>query len=156
MNSEEWYPRHILSRTNWLYRVDALRNHDLREMTDLWVVSEFCLKYLHQLVLWGHVVNQMLITSINETSKGLLHSTFNFIIELIQLVHSEGYCFYLDYLHIAYYPSSNRQHQFPPIMNNHINDFPDNDAKDITGLSVAQLRRLCQQLQILDHFRWRR
>ena len=32
----EWYPRDSLRRTNWLYRVDALRPHDIREMEVLW------------------------------------------------------------------------------------------------------------------------
>ena len=27
-----WVPRNILRRTNWLYHVDALRIHDMREM----------------------------------------------------------------------------------------------------------------------------
>ena len=28
----EWFPRDIIRRTNWLYRVDALCIHDIREM----------------------------------------------------------------------------------------------------------------------------
>ena len=28
----EWFPRNILRRTNWLYGIDALRNHDIREV----------------------------------------------------------------------------------------------------------------------------
>ena len=35
-----WYPRDILRRTNWLYRVDALRPHDMREMSVLWELTE--------------------------------------------------------------------------------------------------------------------
>ena len=31
-----WQPRNILRRTNWLYRVDALRPHAIREMPILW------------------------------------------------------------------------------------------------------------------------
>ena len=26
-----WYPQEIMRRTNWLHRVDALRNHDIRK-----------------------------------------------------------------------------------------------------------------------------
>ena len=29
----EWYLRGSVFRTNWLYRIDALRNHDIREMS---------------------------------------------------------------------------------------------------------------------------
>ena len=31
-----WYPRDILRRTNWLYRVDGLRPLDRREAGMLW------------------------------------------------------------------------------------------------------------------------
>ena len=30
-----WFPRDILSLTNWLYRVDTLRPHDIRELSIL-------------------------------------------------------------------------------------------------------------------------
>ena len=91
-------------------------------MNILWEVSELCLEYLQQLVLWGHVVNQMLLSPIQNGSLQVLRKTFNFIIELIQLVHSEGYCYFLDYVRIAYYPSSNRDHHFPDIRNSNIDD----------------------------------
>lgn len=30
--AREWFSHNIIRRTNWLYRVDALRPHDIREM----------------------------------------------------------------------------------------------------------------------------
>ena len=39
---QRWYPRDILARTNWLYRVDALRPHDRREMT---VIAELTILF---------------------------------------------------------------------------------------------------------------
>ena len=35
-NLRNWFPRNIVRRTNWLYHIDALHNHDLREMNLLW------------------------------------------------------------------------------------------------------------------------
>ena len=37
---ETWRPRDVLRRTNWLYRVDALRNYDRREMSIIWKITE--------------------------------------------------------------------------------------------------------------------
>ena len=39
-----WSPRNIISRTNWLYRVYALCNHDIREMNLLWEISSLFLE----------------------------------------------------------------------------------------------------------------
>ena len=35
-----WYPCGILRRTNWPYRVDALRNHNIREIQILWELAD--------------------------------------------------------------------------------------------------------------------
>ena len=35
-----WYPRGIISQTNWLYRVGALRSCEQREMSRLWELAE--------------------------------------------------------------------------------------------------------------------
>ena len=33
---ETWRPQDVLRQTNWLYRVDALRNYDRHEMSVIW------------------------------------------------------------------------------------------------------------------------
>ena len=64
---------------------------------------------------------------------------------------SEGYCYFLDYMQIAYFPSTNRPTQFPAHFNLKIDDLSDFDdviARDMTGLSVAQLRKMYVRLCI--------
>ena len=77
------------------------------------------------------------------------------LIELLQLIMSEGYCYFLDFLHIAYYPASNQHHQFPPIRYTLIDVLTDHNARELTGLSSNQLKRLSRQLCLPRHFRWR-
>ena len=47
----EWRPRDVLRRTNWLYRVDALRPRDIREMKTLKELVELYQTYAEQFVL---------------------------------------------------------------------------------------------------------
>ena len=44
-----WYPCNMLRRTKWIYRVDALRNHDMRGMHILWEVVELLKVMQHNL-----------------------------------------------------------------------------------------------------------
>ena len=39
----EWYLRGSVFRTNWLYRIDALCNHDISEMSLIWEVVQLCI-----------------------------------------------------------------------------------------------------------------
>ena len=41
----EGYPRNIVCRTNWLYRIDALCNHGICEMNLIWQVANLCQFY---------------------------------------------------------------------------------------------------------------
>ena len=66
---------------------------------------------------------------------------------------SEGYCYFLDYIRIAYFPSTNRPTQFAAHFNSKIDDlshFDNVTARDMTGLSVAQLRNMYVHLCIPD------
>ena len=40
-----WVPLNILRRTNWLYRVDASRIHDMRDMHNLWEICNLFERY---------------------------------------------------------------------------------------------------------------
>ena len=72
------------------------------------------------------------------------------LIKLLQLFHSEGYCFYLDYLHIFYYPETNIHHVYPPEIKRNIEDLSEQEARNMTGLSKFQLRKLYVHLFIPD------
>ena len=52
----EWRPRDVLRRTNWLYRVDALRPRDIREMNTLKELVELYQTYAEQFVLWAQAL----------------------------------------------------------------------------------------------------
>lgn len=41
-----WYPRNVLRITNWSYRVDELRFHDIREMYILWELCKLLKGYV--------------------------------------------------------------------------------------------------------------
>ena len=51
-NLIQWYPHDILRRTNWLYRMDSLRNHDVREMSLLWEITELFQDYATSFLVW--------------------------------------------------------------------------------------------------------
>ena len=52
----EWRPRAVLNRTNWLYRVDALRPRDIREMSALVDSIYLCQTYAQQFAVWGNII----------------------------------------------------------------------------------------------------
>ena len=49
-----WLPRDILSRTNWLYRVDALCPHNRRELAYIWELVVIYRAYATQFLLWAY------------------------------------------------------------------------------------------------------
>ena len=67
------------------------------------------------------------------------------IIQFSKYLYCEGYCFYLDYLQIAYYPASNRitrslqGDRFPQLQRTIIMGLGENESSHMTGLSVSQL-----------------
>ena len=50
-NLASWYPRDILCRTNWLYRVDDIRPHDIREMCIMWELAELFQGYAYPYII---------------------------------------------------------------------------------------------------------
>jgi len=151
-----WHPRRILRRTNWLHRIDALRVHDIREMNILWEVASICLEQCYQFVIWAYVVKSVIDTTADGIYQQHLKGVFDVIIDILQLLCSEGYCYYLDFLKISYYPETNRPNEFPPHFNSKIEELLDVDAREMTGLSKDQLRRLYRQLRIPDQIRYER
>ena len=117
----QWRPRAVLRRTNWLYRIDALRPRDIREMQLLRELVELYQSYAEQFILWSKSL-QLYRNRI--TDRGQL-SRLGKIVKTIDLMSKymldEGYCYYLDYLSVAYYPTSNRitrsiqGNRFPPL-----------------------------------------
>ena len=67
---------------------------------------------------------------------------------MLQLLIFEGYCYFLDFMIIAYFPETNRGVVFPPKKNQYIDDLSNDAARDMTRLLLAQLSILFNQLRI--------
>lgn len=154
-----WLPHNMMNRTNWLHRVDALRVHDIREMNVIWEVAEMCLEHCNQFVLWAYVIQNVILDATDIIYQTHLKTVLDLIIGVLQMLCSEGYCYFLDYMRIAYFPNTNRPTQFPAHFNSNIDDLSDIGdvtARDMTGLSLGQLRRLYIHLRIPDVMRYQR
>jgi hypothetical protein len=68
----EWYPRNIVRRTNWLYRIDTLRNHDIREINLIWKVADLCQFYALDFLIWAQAIKSLIQT----TTHALLVTSF--------------------------------------------------------------------------------
>ena len=105
---DEWYPRAVLRRTNWLYRVDALRPSDVRDMHELLQSIQLCQAHAQQFVIWANVLRFIRSRRMCEDTSRRFRLVDQLIMQMAHLFLSEGYCHYIDYLQIAFYPSSNR------------------------------------------------
>ena len=61
-----WYPRDVLRRTNWLYWIDALRNHDIREMQLLWDLTDVLKSYAQQFIVWVYLIKSIIDNSTDD------------------------------------------------------------------------------------------
>ena len=134
-----------------MHQVDALRNYNMREMDVLWDVASLCLEQCHQFMIWAHVLHSFRVMVSDPTYQHHLKSVYAIVIEILQLLCSEGYCYFLDYMAILYYPHGNRDF-FPPIIKTKIEDLTEDDCIVLTGLSKSQLFRLYHQLHIPETF----
>ena len=67
-----WYPRNILRRTNWLYRVDALRPHDIQEMDNLWELCELLKDDATQFIIKAYSLHAIINTPTDHVFAGKL------------------------------------------------------------------------------------
>ena len=87
-----WYPRDVLRRTNWMYRVDALRPHDIREMSSLWELCVIYKDYAIQFLIWAYSLRTIISASTNPIFTEKMEGIVTIIIVMIQMFWSEGYC----------------------------------------------------------------
>ena len=66
--------------TNWLYRVDALRNHDIREMELLWEVALLCLEYCNIYVALANVIQYLSTNATAQAFKTVLDEMLTLLI----------------------------------------------------------------------------
>ena len=159
---DEWYPRAVLRRTNWLYRVDALRPSDVRDMHELLQSIQLCQAHAQQFVIWANVLRFIRSRRMCEDTSRRFRLVDQLIMQMAHLFLSEGYCHYIDYLQIAFYPSSNRINnrsiglRYPPIRCQKIALLGENESRTLTGLSTAQLHLMLIHLRIPKEIRDRR
>ena len=150
----QWHPRDILRRTNWLYRVDALRPRDVRDMNVLMDLVTLCQTHAQQFVIWGYSLRFASRRPNSNVRSSRYKKISLLVLQMAQLFLSEGYCFFLEYLQIAYYPSSNRinrsslGNRFPPKQRESLSDLGENECRSMTGLSLSQLYLLREHLRI--------
>ena len=54
-----WRPRAVLRRTNWLYRVDALRSNDVDHLNLLWSNVILQRETAMQFLIWGFILTHL-------------------------------------------------------------------------------------------------
>lgn len=85
-----------------------------------------------------------------------LRKTVDIIIAMVRLLWSEGYCYFLDFWEIAYYPATNRLTgrgngvRFPHVTFRRIADLSQNEAREMTRFSLTQLQDLLLHLRISE------
>ena len=137
----EWSPRRRVRDTNWMYRVDALRTRDTREMESYYDLSRQQL--MQAMVLLVHVFSiKEFISRVRDVLvQTHLQNLYDRLIQMVHLYHSEAYCNFISYLQIAYYPLRNRitrssdGPRFPPHSRSSISDLTQNESRQLTGLS---------------------
>ena len=109
-------------------------------MNLLWKISSLFLEQCQQFVVWASVIKHLMVNASESMYLRHLERVFQVIINIIQLLCSEGYCYYLDFVSIAYYNPTNHRHVFPPIIKTNIDDLSECNALDITGLPGSQIK----------------
>ena len=112
------------------------------EMQILWEVDSLFVGYATQFIIWAYaIISVIMRTQDNRLSEGL-QKIFQMIIKMTELFWSEGYCYFLGFPWIAYYPVTNHFSsyingpRFPEVGRQLISIFGNNETREITGISV--------------------
>ena len=155
-------PRVPLSRTNWLYRLDALRVHDKLEMQRLLQISANCISLLPHLFSMVSSLDLFVLSPLDRDHIAKLEMLHDEVMNRIKECFRIGYSSLVQYVNIAFYPSSNRnngrtnQHRYPPIKRRSIDDLSISESREMTGLSINQLKKLYIHLRIPPLLIWKR
>ena len=90
----QWYPRHVLRRTNWMYRLDSLRPRDTCEMSGFLDLAVLLRNYASHLFLWGTSLRSSMMTQPAGPSRDNVQRVFNIVTQLSQMFLCEGYCYF--------------------------------------------------------------
>ena len=101
--------------------------------------------YTTQFIIWAYSLRAIISATTDHVFAEKLEGIVKTIIIMIEMLWSEGYCYFLDFLTIAYYPVTNRivrqirGHHFSDITRNKIELLGNSEARELTGLSNSQL-----------------
>ena len=102
--------------------------------------------YATQFIIWAYSLRAIISATTDHVFAEKLEGIVKTIITMIEMFWSEGYCYFLDFLTIAYYPVTNRivrqirGHRFPDITRNTIVLLENSEARESTSLSTFQLQ----------------
>ena len=125
----------------------------LKELVDLYQT------YAEEFIVWGHGLKIICVRRPNLAVSIRLERVIETIVQFSKYLLCEGYCFYLDYLQIAYYPASNRitrslqGDRFPPVQRSTILSLGENESRHMAGLSVSHLVLLHKNFRIPEFIR---
>ena len=91
---ENWHPRELLSRTSWLYRVDALWPHDRREMSVLWDLAELFRGYATQFITWAYTIRSVIGRTTDTHYIQRMEFIIKVITNMVELFWSEDYYYF--------------------------------------------------------------
>ena len=104
-------------------------------MDTLWELCELLKDYATQFIIWAYLLRTIISASTDQVFAEKLEGIVKTIITMIEMFWSEGYCYFLDVLTIAYYPVTNRivrqirGHRFPDITCNKIELLRNSEAR---------------------------
>ena len=102
-----WHPCDVLRCTNWIYRIDALHNDNMREIQFIWKVAALFEGYATQFIIWAYAIKLIISrTQVDRLSEGL-QKVLGMILKTTDLFWLEGYSYFLDFLCIVCYPVTN-------------------------------------------------
>ena len=71
-------------------------------------VSSLFERYVTQLVTWAYIIKALVGFLTDSIVISKFETVLRVMTKTIQMFWSEGYCYFLDFLRIAYYPVTNR------------------------------------------------
>ena len=115
----------------------------MREIQVVWDVCSLCDRYTAQFIAWAYSIKAFIGLLTNSIVIGKFKTVLRIITKTIEMFWSEGYCYFLDFLRIAYYPVTNRftrennELRFSNISSTKMFMLGHNEALQLTGFSMS-------------------
>ena len=119
----------------------------MREMHNLWKICSLA---------WAYSIKAYIVISTGSIVISKFKTISIIITNIIKNFWPEGYCYYLDFLRMVYYPvtnhfiRANNGPRFATILRTKTSMLGHNEALQLTGFSMYQLELLFKHLRIPD------